>query len=414
MTARDARRSRPHDPPPPARTLRALDPTELLAQVTLGLQDVPRDSLALVGHRDRREVVVTTRSELWPLAGEDAEATLAHLIGILRREGCTGAFGLIVLGDGQGQPGDPDPAAPSRPGDPPLEEPADEATGVHLAARVLVAARTEGFDIPELWVLAHGRAREVLVHLPPGPPGPDTPVDIAISDPVPLGEVGATLVVAESVLAGEQRHTDRRTAVAPLRSLLLAGAGHSRPRPLPRPAITETWSAARASLRDLGGPAGTGDPERWMTACEHVRTFVVDLASPRRRDDFLVCLLGRGQDVNVLADGDLSRLVEDPRCRPHASIRAGGSWYEALRSIEAITRPPLAGAGVTLDAELRAGWANLATVLALAAWWNHRFATAGALTDEVLSSVPEHSLARLVAVMAAGPVHPGWDPRPST
>lgn len=413
MTARDARPSRPHDTPPRARTLRALDPTELLAQITLGLQDAPRDSLALVGHRDRCEVVVTTRSELWPLAGEDAAATLDHLIGLLRREGCTGAFGLVVLGDGRGPTGDASPAGPAPLGGP-VEEPADEAAGIRLAVRVLVAARTEGFDIPELWVLAHGRAREVVVSVPAGPLEPGTPIDIGISDPVALGDVGSTLVAAESVLAGEQRRVDGRTAVAPLRSLLLAGAGRAQPRPLPRPAITETWNIARASLRALDGPVGTGDPERWMTACEHVRSFVVDLASPPRRDDFLVRLLGRGQDVAALADGDLTRLVEDPRCRPHESIRAGGAWYEALREMEAVTRPPVAGSADEGDAELRAGWANLATVLALAAWWNHRFATAGALTDEVLHAVPDHSLARLVAVMAAGPVQPGWDPRPST
>lgn len=404
MTAHAAR---PSDRPDPmrARTLRALDPTELLAHVTLGLQEHPRDSLALVGHRDRRTVVVATRSELDPIAGDSAPAVLVHLLASLRTAGCTGAFGLVVLGDGY----EPLAAVGGEPCGAGDEDFAPVGRGLQLATRVLIAAYAEDFDIPELWVVANGWAHGVCLA---GPPGAD--VGIAVSRPVPLGDTGSTLVAAESVLAGEQSLRRRDAPIAPLRSLLQAGAGTSGSRSGPHPAIQEAWSTTRAVLRGLASPSAARDPERWMTACEQVRGFVTDLAAPGRRDEFLVLLLSRGQAPDAIVDADITPLVEDPTCHPHSSICAGGSWYEALRQLEAITRPPLRAPTDDTAADLRAGWANLATVLALAAWWNHRFATAGALTDEVLAASPGHSLARLVAVMATAPVHPGWDGRPST
>lgn len=383
-------------PPRHQRTLRIHDPAEILALIRLELGAPPRDSIALVGFRDRRATVLSLRFDLLPLLRGDAAASLEEVLEVLARAGATGAAGVVVVGDGYE----------------PVGEGRAESEGVPGALRVLAAALGSAIELPELWVVASGGARPVRIDAP-RPVGPDDELTVLLGDPVPLAAEDSTLVAAQSAFAGVRRPRGSEDAlVLSVRALLAAGVGASAPCRLPRPRIEETWRRAAAALREVERGRGDGDPACEMSACELVRELVLDLASTARRDALLGHLITRGQGTAAAAGEDAIELLMDPSRRPHESICAGGSRYEVLRLVEAATRPA-AGAGPgDGDPRLVSGWANTAAMLAVLAWWNHRFATSAELVDAILRVRPDHSMARLVALLNEQVMPPWRDLRP--
>lgn len=416
----------PGPPDTTVRTLRASDPAELLAQVAVQMRSVPRDSVALIGHRGRRSAVVTARIDLDRAAGDDGPLAVLGLLTSLEQAGCDGAFGIVVLGDGYA-PVCEDPecgvgdADGRRPGAPQTPCGA-ELPALVSAMRILAVALTRlpGFDLPELWVLAAGRATSVRSRpVPPdtGLPAPDAhepgELDLLIAPSVALARIDTTLVAAQSVLAGERLAHPSRPAADAVRALLVTGVSDV-PRTLPRPPIGATFREAVEAVGRLDGTVGDPDPWLCVSACERIRPLVLDLAAPRRRDDLLDILIRRGLGRGVRGTGDPLHDLRTSARRPHPSISPGGTWFEALVAIERISRPAAQGqppGQADPPAGWLEGWANLAGLLAMLAWWNHRYATAGSLTDRVLERRPDHALARWASLMAGVPVPPGWTPR---
>src|SRR5699024_8265709 len=102
----------------------------------------------------------------------------------MRRRGCSGAFALLVLGDGY----DPQP-----------ERSVDDVTGAGGARLMTTAAEMlpEPFELDAVWVLAVGAAQRLLLL------GTDEEgVDLAVSPPLPLRAFAETDAAARAVLDG--------------------------------------------------------------------------------------------------------------------------------------------------------------------------------------------------------------------
>lgn len=367
------------------RVLHADDPSEILALLGLELGAPVRDSLALVGCRERVAATIALRCDLPPAGASGPPPRAAEMLQVLARSGAREAVGMVVVGDGREAVGSGVAAA-----------------GVVAAARVLaVAAQGGPVDLPELWVAAAGRA--IPVRWSPDIPGrrePDEERAVQLGDPVPLVPEDSTLVAAQRTFAGIPRPSPAAEDVVPRLRAQLAGPGRrDGARRLPRPPVVETWRSVLEVL-DPRTPRGVAEVPGWdMTACERVRDLVLDLASVDRRDALLCHLVGRGRIEPAPPGGAQVRVLFDPECGPHPSVCAGGRHYEALRTVEAAARPTSPDATAWGSATLSEGWANAAAVLALLAWWNRRHATCGELVGAILRVHPDHSMARLIALM---------------
>ncbi|GAB2544699.1 hypothetical protein [Brachybacterium huguangmaarense] len=366
------------------RTLRAHDPAELAAQVELLMGEPLAGALAVLGHR-AGVLVLSARLPLgtdrMPAPGP---AALDDLLAALAVEGCSGAFAVLAPVTGGGSP-------------------ATQAVGeaVSAAAALIEASRAPRRPrIDEAWVLAGAIALPVRRGGRSG---------AHVGAPVPLAWTGSTLVAAQAVAAGTAlpRPADIPAVRAHLLSARLGVTATPVTAPAIAPGVADAWEgvlAALAHCRDH--PAPDGD-EACVTACEHLGAFLRGLDAVPRADAFAAVFLGRGQEGPRLAAPDL---LERADAEPHDDVRPGGSWYEALRALEAAARPSPPLAPVPGRPEVPAGWPEAASVLALAAWWNLRFATSSALAEEVLRHRPGHRLARWAAVLADGWAPARWNP----
>lgn len=357
----------------------------------LHLQLVPRDSLVLIGHRRRRTTAVTLRTDLEMVLEDGHGRRLEEVFDMLRAEGATGAFALVVLSDGYTAPDPDDSSSPEE----------REELGAFVAARLLMTALSmlpQEFDVPEVWVLAAGRARPFRME--PAPEG-EAGFDLASGPAQDLAPISSTLMAADAVLAGG-RVPD---GPDPARS---ARRGHRRAVRAaevvrPAPPLPIAWERACAAIDALG--VGTVSDESQMTACEHLAGFVEAMAGPDSAETLLGLLAG--PPTGSLEDL-LLRVLRHPRCSPEVSIRPGGRLFVALESVVEMSAPDPADAALTGWWE---GWANTASVLSLVEWWNHRYAQGGDLADSVLARDPGHPLARCAAQLTTIPVPPRWRPR---
>lgn len=378
----------------PARTLRADSPAELLAEARMAMGAVARDCLILIGHAGRRSSPVVTRIPLEDRGGPQAEL-VDGLLEQMARQGCTGAFGLVVLGDGYERG--------------PRE--ADVAEAIGWCALVLATAseRTpHPFDIPELWVLAHERAIDVLLRPVPDPGGGDEPsFDLAIGPPEVLPPLDSTLVAAQAVAEGRTLPAARPevdVALEDARPRIAALRGR-----LPAPPLELAWERSLAALARLAGGAHRPGSDEHMTDCEHVAAFL-DLCDAVDAIDTLLTLAfpsHRGLELSPGAGIDV--MLTDPTARPHQRICAGGHWYEGLGTLRRLARDPHGSGG---PGHADQAWVSLSCVLAVLAWWNQRYATAAELAQEVLADLPDHGLALCLDQMTMAPIRPAWHARP--
>lgn len=378
------------------RTLRIHEPAELLAHVGLLMGAVPRDSVALLGIGDASTTGLALRSDLDIVLGDSGVEMLDHMLGILGQHGAREAAAIVVLGDGYDD----------------RDQEEMLADGAPAAATMIRAAGGQGdIEIGEVWIVGGGTAWRLRLAEPPYPGAPWWETELELRGPEILADEESTLVAAQAVAAGESLPRSGAdpviTRLAPVLADLSATA---RRVVLPRPPLREVWADALAALAAPGVVADEGDRAAIVTACERIIDLVGDIASVACRDQMMALMVGRGHRPGELTPDEAISIMTGSQRRPHSSVCAGGEWYETLRRIEESIRPEEVGGVCSLPARMVNGWASVSCLLALMAWWNHRFATAGALVDRVLALRPEHSLARLADVMASRPVAPGWMP----
>lgn len=381
--------------PPPSEDLSILhadQPAELLAAARLSFGTVPRDSLLLVGHSGTGSHPVMTRSPLLELRGRNGREHLEHHLTLMQERGCTGAVGMVVLRDG-------------------TEEVQEQelAEGVGRCASVVLHTASQmlpdPFDLHPLWVLAAGTARQVVLDCEEG--GDD--VAIGISPPAPLVPFDRTVTALDAVLAGRSLGTTlpgRETLAAVGQGLQL------------RPSYSDVRAAghllreARRSCARLGvrEAASIHSDPAFMTDCERVGAMLSALALDSIHWEVLGLCVEHGTGRPIDRDTLLQELTSDPTRRPNEDVCAGGAWYSALELLREAAQGARHGGDPDSAARAADAWRGLTTVLALLAWWNHRFATAGEFVDDLVASDPDGTLAPLLSALIDAPIAPAWWP----
>lgn len=422
-SARRSPSSAPAPVQPPPRTLRADDPSELLAEARVTLGCVPRDCLVMIGHSARRSSPLATRVALRDVGDGPGGVDLPRHLELLERAGCDGAFAIVLAGDGF------ETVEQSR---------TDDARRVALEVVRAAALRGPGgFDVPEAWVVSDGWADSLA--LTPEDDGTfalrlhqqQEPLTAPRDTLVGVQEIHAGRMVPEEDHALERelreigdalRHVETRAEGPEVGCSVfeIAARWHSLPGALgrARAAARAPGADADASEAAPGGGVSEDAPDRrpgwsasFMTQCEPLAEVRDLLAAPDAALALLHVLAGLEQDA---PDGGLdglvrlvARLSDDPSLRPSASICAGGEWFQSLHEMrmacEGTGSAPMVGASA-------AAWTALGTVLAVLSWWNHRFASADDLAQEIGMRGDDEVLALFLLQIARARVRPAWRP----
>lgn len=377
----------PADPDP--RLLHAHDPAELIAEARIALGQIPRDCLLLFGHDGEHSSPLVTRSDRSHLLAAGGREHLENHLDLMRRRGCRGAFAVIVLGDGYGDVSEQLLAETISRGGTMLL-----STAHHLLP--------EPFEIDRLWVAGGGASRELLL-------GEETQqaYELWISPPSPLRPFDSTRSAAHAVLTGQPTPQELSA-----HSALPALAGDLRLRRL-EPDGTDpqtVFAAAREAVARLDAGTGTTNPETYVTDCEHLSRLLSALAVDSLHWELLALCVDRGQAQVIDRDRLLQELTSDPAWIPDPDVRAGGSWYLTLEKCRAAASAIAIGPEAPQRLLAEEAWRGLTVLLALLSWWNHRFATAGGLVDELWAREPDSTLAPLLARLTDEPIAPAWWP----
>ena len=81
-----------------------------------------------------------------------------------------------------------------------------------------------------------------------------------------------------------------------------------------------------------------------------------------------------------------------------------------LEEMRCVAAAALDGAEPGARGTARPALRALTALLVLLGWWNHRFASAGSLVDELREREPDSTLAPLLTRMTDTPVFPAWWP----
>lgn len=374
---------------PDARHLHAHDPAELLAEARVALSQVPRDCLLLFGHDGERSSPLVTRSERSHLLAARGREHLENHLDLMRRRGCRGAFAVIVLGDGYDG----------------VSEQLVAETISRAGTMLLSTARhllPEPFQIDHLWVVGDGISRELLL-------GEETQeaYELWISPPSTMRPFASTRSAAHAVLTGQQTPREA-TAVGPLAAL--ADDLRLRRMDPDRADAQILFAAARDAVGRLEAGVGAGASQTYVTDCEHLSELLSALAVDSLHWELLAQCVDRGQEHPVDRDRLLQELTADPSLVPDSDVRAGGSWYSVLEKCRAAAGSVIAGPDATQRLLAEEAWRGLTVLLALLSWWNHRFATAGGLIDELWARDPDSTLAPLLTRLTDEPIAPAWWP----
>ncbi|MBK0329863.1 hypothetical protein I8D64_00385 [Brachybacterium sp. MASK1Z-5] len=399
----------PADPPP--RTLRADDPSELLAEARVTLGCVPRDCLVMIGHSGRRLSPLATRIALRDVGDGPGGVDVPRHLALLDRAGCDGAFVLVLAGDGW------ESVEESR---------TDDARRIALEVVRAAALRgPDGFDVPEAWVVSGGCAESFALT-----PEDDGAFALRVLEwPGPLTHPRDTLVGVQEIHAGRRVPEDDPAAEREMRMIgdALRDVASGEGVPGSRPGAFETsarWHALLGALRraripgavagevpGTGEAPGSGGDDLSMSHCERLAGMRDLLAAPDAALSLLHVLSGleeEGEDGGI--EGlvrFVARLAADPSLRPASRICAGGEWFEALLAMrmacEGTGSAPMVGASA-------GAWTALGTALAVLSWWNHRFATADDLAQEIEMRGEDEVLALFLLQIARARVRPAWRP----
>lgn len=387
---------------PDRRLLHAEDPSELLAETRICLRQIPTDCLVLLSSGPEHPPVITT-SDLEVVLGPQGCESLTHHLALVQERGCTRAHALIVLGDGYQR----------------LSEDLSDDIAVLASARLLLAAAEmpgDPFDIDSAWVAGGGQCREVVRGAPDG-----DEERFWISPPEPLRQFSETCAAAGEVFTG-------RPVPQPPREEPELARIASRLR-LHRTELSapcdpgELFAAARGALARLGARDDAdvdghddgddhADHGDFMTDCEHIAELLSAVAVDRLHWELLAQCVDRGNEGTIGRDELLQVLVRERQWRPDPDVCAGGSWYLALEKLRRVAAQALADLPVPERGIAREAWRALTALLVMLAWWNHRFATAGGLVDELREREPDSTLAPLLTRMTDTPIFPAWWPSP--
>ncbi|MGP9539680.1 hypothetical protein ACT3SP_16895 [Brachybacterium sp. AOP43-C2-M15] len=374
--------------------LAAPDPAELLAQARLSLREIPSDCLLLAGGGGPATAPMLTRSSLADLLGPHGGEDLARHLALMSAQGSASGHALIVLGDGhQSLLG-------------PVVHDVLRRAGELLCAAVDAQDPSAGsgpFELLSIRGAAAGCCWEI--ERPPSPAGGG---ELRLSRTAALREFTDTRAAASAVLDGHQmpRCEDEQEDLLEIGRRLEVPAADLASSADPG----ELFALARAVLDALLAPAGTlGERDR-MTKCEQVAALLSAVAVDRLHWDLLARCVEHDGERTIERETLLQQLVSDPRWRPHADVCAGGSWYIGLERLRVVAAGAMERAAVPERSTARSAWRALTTLLVLLAWWNHRFATAGRLVDELREREPESTLAPLLSRMTDTPIFPAWWP----
>lgn len=383
-----------HTTPTPEeqRIIRADQPAEVLAAARVAFGTVPRDRLLLLGHSGDHTRPVLTSSPLTDLVADSGREHLEHHLGLMREKGCTGAMAMVVLGDGSDTVD--------------LIELEDwERVGGVLLLDTAHHMLPDPFDLYPLWVLGGGTARQVLLEHDEEGDG----MSLWVSPVQQLEPFDHTRAAMDAVLEGRSVRPD-----LPGREIL-ADVGR-RLRLAPRaanPADTaDLLARTREALSRIGARrAGKAeDDEQFVTDCEQLSAMLSALVVDAVHWELLAMCVDHGSPTPVDREMLLQELTSDPSRRPHEDVCAGGDLYSDLQLLREAAAAAMhlghpAGAALAASA-----WRGLTAVLALLAWWNHRFSGAGEMVDDLLRHDPASTLAPLLATMIDTPIFPAWWP----
>lgn len=395
---------------PTRHTLRTDDPSELYAEAQLLMHGDVSNRLVLIGHHDRRAVDAVSAIPLSYLLGaEDPLAMAMVTLDLLRSQGATGAFALIVA------------ESPETPGD--AAQDPDEAEllpGAPLGFQLLCAARLLdpiGFDIPEVWLIADGRAQPLDIVTPDegSSASPDAEISLAIGPVRDLVPPEETSVMAQAVIAGRPLPLSRRTREERLTAVHPAcrqGLRRARRTPGTSGSGGEVWARSWEAVQDVLARVRGGCPEG--IDAEEADLIATVLRRLAHREDFEALLehfIRRGNRTDVAGELLVPEITRDPRLRPHADVRTDGAAHEAVEdllllaeSLELEERTP-EGAE-----EIDGAIVNLHLLLCALDWWQFRFATASAHAGEALQRAPWRTFAQCFVEMTAVPLVPAWQP----
>lgn len=377
-------------PADPGRHLGAADdPAELLAEARLCLQEAPSDCLLLAGAAAPGGSPLITRSSLHDLLAPKGGENLRRHFHLLAERGAKGIHALLVIGDGHQSVLEPL-----------VHEVLARAGGI---VRGAVASAPAGPELLSLRGAADGRRWDV----PAARGGSDdrSPLPASVG---PLRDFASTQAAAGAVLSG--RPIPREAPPEPLLEEI-GRALHLPPPDLasavdPGHLLAEAGAALDALRRR---PAGLSAADG-MTECEHIAQLLAALAVDRLHWELLAQLVEHDGAPPIARETLLQELVTDPSRRPHEDVRAGGRLYILLEEMRCVALAALDAGGPAARGTARPAWRALTALLVLLAWWNHRFATAGRLVDELRHREPDSTLAPLLSRMTDTPVFPAWWP----
>ncbi|WP_114856342.1 hypothetical protein [Brachybacterium sp. YJGR34] len=378
-----------HTPPtdPGPRLPSTHDPSELLAETRLSLCEPPSDCLILAGEGLPGVLPLLTRSPLRDLLATGGGDRLEEHLELLRRRGVEQVRALVVVGDG-------------------YQAVLESVSGDVLrraGAAVRAAAAAGECQLLTVSAAANGAAWELL---PLRGSGREEAVEVL---PVgPLREFSDTRAAAAAVLRGRPIGHEGPPAA------MLEGIGRSLRLPVPdlgsRADPGALFSAARGALEHLRRGDDPAAEAEWMTECEPIAALLSALAVDRLQWELLAQCVEHGGAGAIDRESLLQVLVSDPRWTPHADVCAGGSWYSALGELRLVAAAASDHTPRAERATARSAWRALTSLLVLLAWWNHRFATAGGLIDELRDREPDSTLAPLLSRMTDTPIRPAWWP----
>lgn len=370
--------------------LSAEDPAELLAESLLCLHERPSDCLLMAGGGGPGAPPLITRSSLRDLLSPRGAEHLERHLGLMSIRGSHQAVALIVIGDGHQR----------------VLDTVIEAVLLRAGELLRAAAESqpaESFELMSVHGAAAGRCWE-LREAADGESGPRR----RLVETGPLREFSDTRTAATAVLDGlsiPQRQGQE---------LLLTEIGRGMELPVTDIAATmdpgELFSSALTALEQLRlRPSALRETEG-MTKCEQISALLSAVAVDRLHWELLAQCVERGEGRQIDRETLLQTLVSDRTWIPHGDVRAGGSWYEGLQWLRHIAAEARDSAPSGQRGTARSAWRALTALLVLLAWWNHRFATAGHLVDELWEQEPESTLAPLLSRMTDTPIFPAWWP----
>ncbi len=395
-----------------------LDAAEVLARSRLSLHRVPVDRLILSAAGDGPSML--TSSSLRDMMCVGGEADLVRHLEIIGRRGAREVHALLVLGDGYQDL---------------LDDVVENVLG-RCGALVLAAAAQADPDLVRLTHVqgaAAGRAWQITRPGPgllrPGDQSPQkarsrrrSPADQSPEDEPAHGEAHVALTPLGTLRAFEETSSAASAVLAGLRipqpaqpPAQLEAIGRSL-RPVPADLGSDAdpgplFAIARAALNPLVTRFDSlSEPDR-VTKCEHISALLSVLAVDRLHWELLAQCVERGNAERIDREMLLQQLVTEPHWQPHEDVCAGGEWYEGLERLRIVAAAATDELAPSHRSTARSAWRALTALLVLLAWWNHRFATAGELVDELWEREPDSTLAPLLSRMIDTPVFPAWWPR---